>query len=122
MSKYVRKVEDVVGYVTKDGSLVYEVLHPKSSAISKGSVAVAVVKPKSRTKLHYHELSEEVYFVWKGRGIVRVGEERTRVEQGCFVLIPPRTKHCIENDGSEELVIVCYSTPPYSHRDTVLVE
>jgi len=122
MEIVVRKASDVKSYVTKDSSLIFEVLHPSNSPISNGSVAVAVVGVGKRTKKHYHKRSEEVYLVWKGRGIVHVGSASVEVTQGCFVLIPPRTEHWMENKGSEELVVVCFSSPPYSHEDTVLVD
>jgi mannose-6-phosphate isomerase-like protein (cupin superfamily) len=37
------------------------------------------------------------------------------------VLIPPGTAHCVENTGTEPLVILCACSPPYAHEDTELI-
>jgi mannose-6-phosphate isomerase-like protein (cupin superfamily) len=38
------------------------------------------------------------------------------------VAIPPGTPHRLHNDGAVDLVVVCACSPPYSHKDTVLLD
>ena len=116
----VRDVKDIEGYITKDGSLVKEIFHPSNSKIKNLSFAIAVVEKE--TKAHYHVKSEEVYFILKGGGTIIVDNVRKEVKAGDVILIPPKSVHKVIRKSKEKLVIVCASSPPYSHNDTVLVE
>lgn len=41
-----------------------------------------------------------------------------RVRPGDAILIPPGAWHTIENDGDDELRLMCCCAPPYTHDDT----
>lgn len=107
-------------YITKDGSLVRELLHPKNSGAERLSLAEARVMPGDRTREHLHRRSEEVYYILSGGGEVYLNGRGARVEAGDVVLIPPMTRHYVVNKGEEELVILCACSPPYSHEDTLI--
>jgi mannose-6-phosphate isomerase-like protein (cupin superfamily) len=109
-------------YVTKDESLIREIVHP---AIQQGvnlSIAQATVGAGSTTVLHVHRTSQEVYHVTSGQGLMTLGREEFPVEPGDTVLIMPETPHCIRNTGDIPLVILCCCTPPYEHEDTEVVD
>jgi mannose-6-phosphate isomerase-like protein (cupin superfamily) len=72
--------------------------------------------------LHRHALTEELYHVTAGRGLMILGEANFEVGAGDTVNIAPGTPHCIEALGAEPLRILCCCTPPYSHEDTELLE
>ncbi len=112
---------DAEEYVTKDGSKVRELIHPRHTGESRLSVAVARIAGGQSTRRHLHVKSEEVYYILRGSGVVHVGGERREVGAGDAVLIPPGTPHSAVNTGREELVILCACSPPYSHEDTVLL-
>ncbi len=116
----IRNINSVEGYITKDGSLVKEIFHPNNSDVRNHSFAVAIVERE--TKAHYHEKSEEIYFILKGKGIINIDGIEKEVEKGDVILIPPKSTHKIRRVGEEELVIICTSAPAYSHSDTVLVD
>ncbi len=116
----VRNVENVGGYITKDGSLVKEIFHPNNSSVKNQSFAVAIVEKE--TKAHYHVTSEEIYFILKGKGTIIIDGKEKEVKAGDVILIPPKSIHKIKKRGNEPIVIVCTSSPAYSHSDTVLVE
>ncbi|NOZ59181.1 MAG: cupin domain-containing protein [Euryarchaeota archaeon] len=107
-------------FITKDGSLVRELVHPKNSSAERLSLAEARVKPGDRTREHLHRKSEEVYYILSGEGEVYLNGKGARVEAGDAVLIPPGTRHYVVNTGEEELVILCACSPPYSHEDTLI--
>jgi mannose-6-phosphate isomerase-like protein (cupin superfamily) len=69
--------------------------------------------PGSEQPLHDHPKSEQVYVVVRGRGLMKVGEEEQEVRAGTLVLIPPGTSHAIRNTGSEPLVFVSATAPPF---------
>jgi mannose-6-phosphate isomerase-like protein (cupin superfamily) len=100
-------------FTTKDGSTIRELHHTPAQ-----SLAEATLEPGQATERHYHERSEEIYFVTKGSGEVEIDGEIARVRPGDAILIPPGAWHTLENNGTSELTILCACSPPYSDEDT----
>ncbi|AEF96922.1 cupin domain-containing protein [Methanotorris igneus] len=109
-------------YVTKDGSIIRELMHPSVHGDVKQSLAEAIVPVGSKTLLHKHHESEEIYYILEGKGLMTLGNEKFEVKKGDTICIPPETPHKIENIGKVPLKILCCSFPPYSHEDTELME
>lgn len=108
-------------YITKDGSLIRELMHPALHGNHRQSLAEATVQPGERTQLHRHALTEELYHVSAGSGLMTLGDDCFTVGAGDTVLIAPGTPHRIEATGAEPLRILCCCSPPYSHEDTELL-
>ncbi|MFY9397224.1 MAG: cupin domain-containing protein [Desulfomonilia bacterium] len=113
--------EQAAPFVTKDGSIVRELIHPRRGYAAGQSLAAATVPPGSRTALHIHLRSEEIYHVTRGRGTMVLGEESFGIAPGDSVLIPPGMPHRLVQSGGEELVVLCCCSPPYSDDDTELL-
>ena len=114
--------KNVQPYITKDGSLIRELMHPDAHGNSKQSIAEATVAAGSLTVLHRHHRVEEIYHVIEGFGVVILGSEQAEVTAGDTVCIPPGTRHRIKNIGEKPLKILCCCSPAYSHDDTELLE
>jgi uncharacterized cupin superfamily protein len=73
-----------------------------------------VVPPgKSSCPFHSHRAEEEMFFVVKGTGLLRYGDETRRVRAGDFICCPtggPDTAHQIVNDSDAELAYISVST------------
>jgi mannose-6-phosphate isomerase-like protein (cupin superfamily) len=108
-------------YFTKDGSLVRELMHPRRHGVESQSLAEAIVSPGGTTALHRHRITEELYHVLEGTGIMTLASEKFAVGPGDTVCIAPGTAHCIVNTGSTPLRILCCCTPAYRHDDTELL-
>lgn len=132
------KYSDIEQYVTKDGSTIRELMHPDMhvaagihSGVSSGldadngvknqSLAEATVPVGVTTILHKHLLTEELYFITSGNGLMTLGEKQFDVAEGETICISPGTLHCIRNTGSHTLTILCCCSPAYSHDDTELL-
>ncbi len=113
---------DIAAYVTRDGSEIRELMHPDRHGNRNQSLAEAVVPAGSRTLLHRHLTSEELYHVTSGEGLLTLGAEKTKVSPGDTALIPPGTPHCIEAIGTQPLHILCCCSPAYRHEDTELLQ
>ncbi|MGV1100615.1 cupin domain-containing protein [Thiovibrio sp. JS02] len=108
-------------YITKDGSLIRELLHPRHSGISMlQSLAQATVAAGRETELHRHRMSEEIYHFTQEYGIVTLGEKVLKVEKGDSILISPGVWHKVKNTGRKDLVFLCCCSPAYRHEDTEL--
>ncbi|MCC6657027.1 MAG: cupin domain-containing protein [Rhodocyclaceae bacterium] len=113
---------DIEPYVTKDGSEIRELIHPDHHGNRMQSLAEATVPAGTRTLLHRHRETEELYHVTAGEGLLTLGGERMKVGPGDTALIPPGTPHCIEASGAGPLRILCCCSPAYRHEDTELLE
>jgi mannose-6-phosphate isomerase-like protein (cupin superfamily) len=108
-------------YITLDGSLVRELFHPERHGPSPLSLAEATVPIGGSTFLHRHALSEELYHVVSGEGMMTLGGETFPISRGDTIRILPGVPHALENTGEASLRILCCCAPPYSHADTELL-
>lgn len=116
------RYSQVPPFLTKDGSVIRELMHPAQHGNRTQSLAEAIVEPGQTTALHRHGMSEELYHITAGRGCMTLGANQFEVEPGDTVCIPPGTPHCIENTGTVPLRILCSCAPPYAHDDTELLD
>jgi len=114
-------MDGVPTFITKDGSAIRELLHPSSSSVVHQSLAEAIVEPGQTTELHLHHVSEELYHITHGEGLMTLGNQAFVVRPGDSIVIKPATPHCIQNLGEVQLKILCCSAPAYSHEDTDLL-
>lgn len=110
----------VQAIVTKDTSEIREILAPRNSAIQRQSLAEATLHPGQATVEHCHPRTEEIYYILRGTGRMKIGEEVREVLPGDGIAIPPGQRHHIQNTGKEDLVFLCCCVPPYEHEDTIL--
>jgi mannose-6-phosphate isomerase-like protein (cupin superfamily) len=118
----VRNLEEMAAFTTKDGSEVRELLAYRNSGIRNQSLAEARVAPGASTQEHYHQKTEEIYYITHGRGRMRIGAEVREVKAGDAIAIPPGQKHKLWNTGDEWLRVLCCCAPAYEHADTILTE
>ncbi len=117
----ITKKKQLTNYITKDNSSICELMHPLQHNNSKQSLAQAIVKPGMETQLHYHAVTEELYHIQQGHGLMTIDEEIFSVEGGDTLCIPPNSRHKIKNSGQTDLVFLCCCSPAYSHTDTFIV-
>jgi mannose-6-phosphate isomerase-like protein (cupin superfamily) len=112
---------DAEAFLTKDGCIIRELMHPAVHGNANQSFAEAIVAAGCGTQLHKHRRSEEIYHVTEGAGRMVLGAETFAIRQGDTICIPPGTPHRVENTGKTELKILCCCSPPYSDDDTELL-
>jgi mannose-6-phosphate isomerase-like protein (cupin superfamily) len=118
----VKNAKNIKAFITKDKSEIKEIFHPNNSKIKTISLAEATVYPGDTTEYHYHEKSDEIYFILQGTGILEIEGEKKKVRENDCILISSKNKHKIKNIGKVPLKILCLSIPPYSHEQTILAE
>ena len=118
----VQNINRAEAFTTKDGSEIRELLAHRNSCIRNQTLAEARLPVGGRTAAHHHLLTEEIYYVLEGRGLMRVGEETREVGPGDAVAIPPGAVHEITNVGTGVLKFLCCCAPGYEHDDTVLAD
>jgi mannose-6-phosphate isomerase-like protein (cupin superfamily) len=111
----------IQSYITKDGSIIRELMHPDVHGNMRQSLAEAIVPVHGKTYLHKHSRSEEIYHITEGHGLLFLGNKQCEVTAGDTVYIPLDMPHQIKNVGEVPLKILCCSSPAYSHDDTELI-
>jgi mannose-6-phosphate isomerase-like protein (cupin superfamily) len=107
-------------FTTKDGSSIRSLLDRTNAPVRNQSLAEATVPVGRPTERHYHQLSEEFYFILEGAGIMEINGVSHPVVPGDAILIPPGAWHQIT--ATETLRFLCCCAPPYSHEDVYFQE
>ncbi len=69
--------------------------------------------PGSEQPTHEHDRGEQAYVIVRGKGLMKVDDERQEVEAGTLVYIPAGSPHSISTIGDEPLVYVSATSPPF---------
>ena len=118
----IRQLDHVPAFITKDGSEIRELLAYRNSVIRNQSLAEARLPAGSNTKEHYHQKTEEIYYITHGEGRVRIDGQICEIKAGDAIAIPPGSKHKLWNSGPEVLRLLCCCCPAYEDSDTVITE
>jgi mannose-6-phosphate isomerase-like protein (cupin superfamily) len=113
---------EIEPYVTLDGSLIRELMHPRVHGNRAQSLAEAIIDVGKVTRPHRHLKTEELYHFTAGEGTMTLGDDVFAIKQGDTVCIPPGMPHRVHNTGNTPLKILCCSTPPYADSDTELLD
>ena len=111
---------EIAAFITKDGSVIRELMHPSQHGLSSMSFAEATVEPFATTLMHLHRQSEEIYHVTQGTGTMRMGSAEFEIRCGDTITIAPGTLHNVTNTGDQPLKILCVCHPAYADADTDL--
>lgn len=103
-------------FTTRDGSTIRSILDRTNAPVEKQSLAEATVPAGGATQRHYHQLSEEFYFILEGSGRMEIDGEERIVGPGDAILIPAGAWHQIS--AARTLRFLCCCAPPYAHEDT----
>ncbi|MDF2433793.1 MAG: hypothetical protein JWP44_3424 [Mucilaginibacter sp.] len=82
------------------------------------SVIQERMPPATSEQLHYHEYSQQVFYILSGTATFETGEETKTVQPGQSIHIPKNTRHRIINKGDIDLHFLVISEPK-SHGDRV---
>lgn len=113
---------DTTAFTTKDGSTIREILAYRNSVIQNQSLAEANVPVGCSTTEHYHAKTEEIYYILKGSGKIKIGEDIREIFELDGIAIPPGVPHKLWNTGDTDLILLCMCAPAYEHEDTILLE
>ncbi len=77
--------------------------------------SICKIPAKKRScPLHTHFVNEEMFYIIKGKGTLRIGDTFSPITEGDFIAHPashdPNNAHQIINDSDEELIMLCVST------------
>lgn len=112
----IRNREQQAPFTTKDGSTIRSLLDLSNAPVVNQSLAEATLPAGGETERHYHKVSEELYYLLAGSGLMEIDGTTREVVPGDAILIPPGAWHQIR--ATEPLQFLCCCAPPYAHDDT----
>jgi mannose-6-phosphate isomerase-like protein (cupin superfamily) len=112
----INSLSEQAPFTTKDGSTIRSILDRTNAPVANQSLAEATVPVGRPTERHYHQLSEEFYFILEGTGRMEIDGEEKPVSAGDAILIPAGAWHQIT--ATQTLRFLCCCAPAYSHDDT----
>ncbi|MGB1873942.1 MAG: cupin domain-containing protein [Akkermansiaceae bacterium] len=112
----VNQLRDQKPFTTADGSTIRSILDATNAPVQNQSLAEASLPAGAATERHYHKLSEEIYFMLDGEGVMEIDGHQREVGPGDAILIPPGAWHQIT--ASSEMRFLCCCAPVYAHEDT----
>jgi mannose-6-phosphate isomerase-like protein (cupin superfamily) len=112
----IRSYDRQAPFTTKDGSTIRSLLDSSNAPVAHQSLAEATLPAGGQTQRHYHRLSEEIYYLLEGTGVMEINGESREVAPGDAILIPPGAWHQIR--ATSPLRFLCCCAPPYAHEDT----
>lgn len=102
---------------TPHGSEIRPLIDRTTSLIEQCSLAEEVLPVGAKIGRHHHLLTEEVYYILRGKGRMTVGDELCEVTAGDAVFIPRGQIHTLENTGVEPMTILLICGPAHSFAD-----
>jgi mannose-6-phosphate isomerase-like protein (cupin superfamily) len=117
----VKNIDQVPAFVTKDGSVIRELLAHRNSVIRNQTLAEARLPPGGSTTPHRHLKTEEIYYILEGHGSMNVDGDTQPVGPGDAIAIPPGSAHQITNTDVIALKFLCCCAPGYENDDTQLI-
>jgi mannose-6-phosphate isomerase-like protein (cupin superfamily) len=101
------------------GELIYEMIGSPDEigGTSKHSLAHVVIPPGLSSPAHYHDLSEETYYILEGEARMIIDGYEFTLSPGQACLIMPREVHQIFNDKDEDLEFLTVSAPAWTSDD-----
>ena len=106
--------------LTPQGEIILELIGKGelSGGTSKLSLALVIIPPGKSSLLHYHENSEETYFILKGEGWMRIDQQEFSLQPSQACLIEPGEVHQIFNRGESDLEFLAICAPAWVPEDS----
>ncbi len=112
----VNQLNEQIPFTTADGSIIRSILDATNAPVEKQSLAEASLAKGGETQRHYHKLSEEIYFILDGQGMMEIDGDIRKVGPSDAILIPRSAWHQIK--AITDIRFLCCCAPVYSHEDT----
>jgi len=121
-SKFIEdfKKEKKKPFTARDGAKVYELDSVEDRKRRGVGFAAGFLEPNRKALKHYHNVSDEIYYVVSGNGAIQLNEDKENVQRGSLIYVPKGTLHGLSNSEDRNLEILCVSFPEYKEEDFLI--
>jgi mannose-6-phosphate isomerase-like protein (cupin superfamily) len=105
---------------TPAGEVIYELIGmgDEGGGISSHSIAQILLPAGKSSALHYHQKTEESYYILKGEAWMEIDQKEFVLKPGQTCLIQPGEIHRIMNKGNEDLEFLAFCAPAWVPEDS----
>ena len=104
---------------TPHGSEIRPLIDRTTAPIELCSLAEEVLPPGASVERHFHQETEEVYYILSGSGRMTIGDETSSVGPGDAIFIPLNHTHALTNTGEEPMTLLLVCGPAYAQADHI---
>jgi mannose-6-phosphate isomerase-like protein (cupin superfamily) len=118
--RIVRKEEISEPFRAPLGEVIYEMIgRPEEvGGTTLHSFAYIVILPEFSSQAHYHKISEETYYILKGKARMIIDDNEFTLSPGQACLLMPGEVHQIFNDEKEDLEFLAVCAPAWTPDDS----
>jgi len=118
--RVVRKEDISNPLMNPSGEEIYEMIGrlPEIGGTIHHSLVHVVIPPGKSSDAHFHKVSEETYYILKGKCSMIVDAKEFQLQPGQALLIKPYERHQIFNDGQDNLEFLTVSAPAWTADDS----
>jgi mannose-6-phosphate isomerase-like protein (cupin superfamily) len=118
--RIVRKEDIAEPFRAPLGELIFEMIgRPEATGGTiNHSLAHVVIRPGSSSPAHYHQASEETYYVLKGGAQVVIDDSEFTLHPGQACLIMPGESHQVFNHEEIDLELLAICAPAWTADDS----
>jgi mannose-6-phosphate isomerase-like protein (cupin superfamily) len=114
----IRKLAECDEIIAGDGTRLRELLHPERGYSFGGRYSLAhAIVPAGGKSVPHRLVTDEVYYILQGRGVMHIDNESAEVTVGDTIDISPGSVQWIENVGADDLVFLCVVDPAWRVED-----
>jgi quercetin dioxygenase-like cupin family protein len=118
-SHLIRNWRDETPYVSHNAAVIWSLLRAAAAQgetrdlhVMRGMSGIVkhALQPRKESDYHRHADIEQVYYILRGSGVMRIDGERYPVREGDVVYLPPNVMHQMLNESDdwiEHLIISC---------------
>ena len=97
---------------TRDGITSYLLVSESTSGAKNITTTLVEMSPGGKQHIHHH-VTEQSYFIIRGKGEMTVGNEKRTVQWGDSIYIPSNSPHGLINNGKEIFIYLSAGSPPF---------
>ena len=110
------KKETAPRYKRKEGITSHLLVSPHTCDAEYLATTMVEIIPGGQQRIHSH-VSEQIYYILEGSGLMTVADETAHVESGDCVFIPSGAPHGLKNDGETILRYFSAAAPSFSREE-----
>lgn len=120
----IRKEQITKPFENYTGEKIYEMI---GSPVELGearyhSFGHAVIPPQCMSRLHYHPVAEETYYILKGQAKMIIDDKTYLFNPGDAILIQQNEKHQIFSIGDVDLEFLVVCAPAWEPNNSVYID
>ena len=114
-----KEIENLDAFSGNEGTQIRQIFSPNDTDNAiRYSLAHCTIKPGSNSKPHKMKTSE-IYYILQGSGIMHIEEEQKTVKKNETIFVPPMSRQFIENNGENDLIVLCIVDPAWKQEDEI---